>query len=289
MGWGAPADKPANVTTGPIGDAGNAQPLKLMRGINFNPHYHCYIFNISAFSQDVPKGSRSYQLRGIRADSPFVMVRGKKVQYEIGAVIPSVVIDTYIDSEAKRRMETQDGEEVARDVLNPAIGPTSDNNDLTKWGCGYFKRNIGEPAIPTEEEVGMIVQQYDDNMRMWLKDGDQLEAGGKSADINAIHIRASNHFRAARPWNKNIGHPEECPNCGTEVQPGSRFHILPGTNIMCIIGVEGWKVAVKSGIKTRAEVPEEMRWWSEQPASDAEPKAADEKEKAPAARKTRAS
>lgn len=274
MPWQA-GTEPVNVRTGNQGDIGNAQPLKLMRGVDLSPRYHCYLFNISKYGQSIPKGARSYLLNGIGSESPAIEVeidgQLKLVQYEIGAVIASTVVDTYIDMESKRRIETQDGEEVARDVLFPAIGPNCDNNDLTKWGCGYFKRVPGQHPIPTEAELRPIVEAYDNNMREWLRDADQLATSGQLAMINPIHRRAAAHFQAKRPWNQVVQHPVACPNCGSEIPPGSKFHTLQGTSLLCIIGVEGWKAVVNAGIKSKAEVPDEMRWWTEeaQPTEEA--------------------
>lgn len=268
-GWAA-GTEPANVRTGNQGDTANAQPLKLMRGVDMSPRYFIYIFNVSRYGQVVPKGARSYTLKGVTDDSQTVESERGLIPFEIGAKIPSTVVDTYINMESKRVPETQEGEEVARDILCPSAGPTCDNNDLRRWGCGYFKRLPHEAPVPTVAELMPVVEAYDENMRLWLKDADQLATGGQLIQINPVHRRAAAHFKAKRDWNQVVTHPDICPNCSAEIQPGIKFHTLLGTNILCIIGQDGWQVAVKAGIKKRHEVPDEFVWWAETPAQKKE-------------------
>jgi len=288
-------DKPVNLPTGRVGDAAQAiTPLQPMRGVDMSPRYFCYLFNITRYVQLVPKGSRSYMLGATDDQSPAIEVDNvapngetRIVQYKIGAQIPSTVMDTYIDTEGKRRIETQDGEEVARDCLFPAIGPACDNNDLRKWGCGYFKRLPGQAPIPTADEVRPIIEMYDENMRAWYADAKQLATGGNLSQINPIHRRAATHFKAKETWNQVIQAPVNCPNCATEIPPGVSFHTLPGTSLLCIIGQEGWRKVVAAGVKTRADVPEEYRWWDEETPAPAPVEVASDAKKPAAKRSSR--
>jgi hypothetical protein len=233
MPWGDVAAKGANIQTGNLGDIAVAGKLELMRGVDLRPRYFCYVYNITDFPQYVPKGARQYNLRAATQSDPFVTVDGKTIHYAIGAMVPSVVMDSWIDDLGKRRIETQDGEEVAQDILCPTGDFTCDNNDLRKWGCGYFKRDVGDKNIaPSVEDIKRCMDAYDENMRAWVEDADKTFASGvlvnRDGDglITPVHIRAANHFRLDRPWAKKVEHPTECPGCGEPMKKSAVRHTV---------------------------------------------------------------
>lgn len=194
-----------------------SNPLIVDRGVDITPKWFCYLFNVSKFTQKIERGPRNFNLQGVRGGE----------RYCIGAVIPSTVVDSWIDTEGNRRFMYNDGEDVTRDAITP--GETiADNQDLSKWGIGYFKRGVEDKKpTPTEEELAEVEQKYDDNMRVWLEDADRLAAGGQLALINPIHLRAAQHFKAERSWNRQVEHPVTCPSCGENVKPGVKRHFKP--------------------------------------------------------------
>lgn len=205
------------VAQGPIDPQAEnlSNPLQVDRGIDIRPRWFCYVFNVSAYPQQAERGPRNFRLPGKRPGE----------RYRIGAVIPSTVVDSWIDTEGNRRFMYNDGEEVARDVVNPGDS-YADNNDLSKWGIGYFRRDAADQhPEPTEEELRAVEQSYEENMRVWLEDADKLAAGGQLALINPVHLRAAQHFGVERSWNQQIKHPTTCPGCGENVKPGIARHM----------------------------------------------------------------
>ena len=262
MPWADPAGSAAGVITGPQGDIAVAGKLEMLRGVDLTSRYYCYVFNVSKWSQDVPKGGRSYYLYGVntRVDkhkqviqSPSIMVDGKPVQYEIGAIIPSLIIDTYLDQLGNRVPVTQDGEEVAADIICPSVAPTSDNGDLSKWGCGYFKRAAAvKNPIPTEDELRSVMVAFEDNMRAWLADGDKEWNDGHRQNINPIHIRACDFFGLKRAWNEKIEHPSECPGCQEPIKRGALRHTVQSGGCG-YVAPENRMKAFERGLVTRDE------------------------------------
>lgn len=268
-----------------LGDIERAGKLSLIRGVDLSPRYFCHVFNITGMTQQVPKGSRSYMLWGtdMRKDrsnkiiaSPTVEVDGKLVKYEIGANIPSTVIDTYLDQLGKRQVETQDGEEVAKDIICPEISPVSDNNDLSKWGCGYFKRLPGELPVPTEDEIRPVVLAYEDNMRAWAADGDKCIADNRPADVNFGHVRAWKYFGMTdRPGVHVIQQPVECPGCGEKLRKNALRHTVQSGGCG-YVAPENRKRAFELGLVSR----EEAEMWDLIPSKTAEaPKPAETENK----------
>src|SRR5579863_874437 len=111
------ADNPAPVKAGKLGDVEVAGKLSIMRGVDLSPRYFLYVFNITNFIQNVPKGARSYTLWAVDSrktrdnkviPSPSIVVDGKDVKYEIGAKIESTVIDSWVDQLGKRQITTQE-------------------------------------------------------------------------------------------------------------------------------------------------------------------------------------
>lgn len=265
------SDAPAPVKPGKLGDVEVAGRLTLMRGVNLTPTSYNYVFNISEYTQQVPKGSRSYMLHGVdqRRDhtnksvpSPSIEVDGKQVKYQIGAVVPSVVIDSWVDQLGKRQITTQDGEEVAQDILCPAIAPQSENNDLNKWGCGYFNRDANvENPVPTADELRPVLQAYEATMRAWVEDADNQVAQGHPELVNPIHIRAANYFRLNRPYTQKIEHPSECPGCGEPMKKNALRHTVQSGGCG-FVATENRKRAFELGLVTR----EEAEMWGLLPA-----------------------
>jgi len=250
--------------------------LQPLRGVDISPRYLCYMFNISEFTQQVPKGARSYTLWGVdqRKDhtnrvipSKTIEIDGKPVKYEIGAVVPSTVFDTYVDGEGKRRIETQEGEDVAQDILYPEIAPTSDNNDLRKWGCGFFKRLPKESPVPTPDEIRAVLAAYEDNMRAWVADGDKCLAEGRPADVNSIHTRAWRYFSMTdRPGVTKVEQPVECPGCGEKLKRNALRHTVQSGGCG-YVAPENRKRAMELGLVTR----DEAEMWGLLPAKATAP------------------
>lgn len=264
------SDNAAPVKPGNLGDVANAGRLSVLRGVDLSPRFFCYMFNITNVTQQVPKGARSYTLWAVdsRKDrnnkiipSPAVVVDGKEVKYQVGAEIPSTVIDSWLDQLGDRQVTTQDGEEVAQDILCPLGDLQCDNNDLNKWGCGYFKRKVGEPAIPTAEEIRPVLEQFEATMRAWVADADKQVAEGKPENVNPVHIRAAEYFKLARPYTQKIEHPAECLGCGEPMKKNALRHTVASGGCG-FIAPENRKRAFELGLVTR----EEAEMWGLIPA-----------------------
>ena len=287
-------DRPINPSSENIGH----NPLKVEHGVNTRPDYFCYLANISEYPQQVPKGNRQYLLKGVKRDP----VTGARLErYRVSHVLGSTETDTYVDAEGIMRFAFNNGEVMAQDVICPrGGGPQCYNGDISEFGCFYYKREVEysrkdnkmhilnadgsdfTPTVeqpypaPTEDELRNAEKILDDSMRKWLADADHLAAGGKLADINPIHVRAANHFKEERTWARQIDHPSACANCGEKIRPGQLFHVM-GPGLICIDpSVAGWKAAVRSGVKNKADIPEEFQ---EKPVAPPAPAPAPAKKK----------
>ncbi len=224
------------------------------------PDYYLYLFNISPRKFQVCRPP-SWPMINFAA-----CPAGKK--YELVGRVPSIVneVSLVVDRTVVTGIA---GERFATDLLNPTNtgidiwkeitdGEISwldgGTDDLTRRGM-FWSRN----EVPSEDELRMAKSRMEQHYKSLLQQADSLERENRQKEIGPEHRMAAEYFHYKAHWHVVAETPNFCPNCGEAVRTGVAYHATPfGT--MCVID---WQAAVRAGVKTRADVPEEYRWWAE--------------------------
>lgn len=183
------------------------------------------------------------------------------------AVIPNVVNYRWVDGvTGEVRSQGEAGERVATDLLNPAnlgtdIWAASDeqsgwvdggSDDLTRRGL-FWSRH----ATPEPWELARCRTRLENHYRSLIAQADDLVQNGERKALTPEHHLAAEHFKLKTTWHSIADPQRNCPNCGEQVGDSVAFH----RNSLGMICVLDWKRAVEAGVKTRADVPENLRWW----------------------------
>lgn len=89
------------------------------------------------------------------------------------------------------------------------------------------------------------------------------------SEINQDFHLAADYFDEEFPWHRKVERKVECSTCGMRIVPGKKFHLMEYGKICVQPTVEGWKSAVNAGVKTKDEVPDDFKWWSDSPKPEA--------------------
>lgn len=188
------------------------------------------------------------------------------------------------------------GERFATDLLNPAnlseniwvpIG-TGDmdlmhgnGEDLTRRGFFWELRQKSDgycqscddgmkvcPVhdVPSAEALRKTKDKLEIHYDMMVKLGERLANDPKTAiEIGEEHHRAAEYLNINTTWHRRTVIQNACPNCGEPINPGIAYHM--SSMGPCILD---WQKAVAAGMKKREDVPNELRWWSNDTASEPE-------------------
>lgn len=94
--------------------------------------------------------------------------------------------------------------------------------------------------------------EKDEMLAAQPSNGDKQIAEGKPANINPVHIRAAQHFRAQRPWATKVEHPTECPGCGEPIKKNMLRHTVQSGGCG-YIAPENRQKGFEMGLVTRDE------------------------------------
>lgn len=237
--------------------------------VNRPPDYYLYLYNIAP---------RAFE---IRRPPNFPLIRlsacPKGQKYAKVATIPSIVNEKWIDADSGEvRVRGIMGERFVMDLVNPSnlginmwVEITDDQmtwidggtDDLTRRGL-FFSKN--DP--PTDDELSVTKQRLEQHYRQLLVRADELSRDPKTRrEIGMEHHLAAEYFHARTEWHTVAELPEVCENCGEVVKPGCAYHL----NSVGIVCVRDWKRTVESGVKARADVPEDKRWWEQKTGTEA--------------------
>ena len=229
--------------------------------LNRAPDYYLWVHNISR-RKFVIRRPPQFPVVTIPACPP-----GQP--YVTGARIPNIVNFRWVDAvNDEARSVAIAGERFAMDLINPAnlgvdcwasVPPEvswvdSGGDDLTIRGV-FWTRN----EVPAAEELRMAKLRMEEHYKRCIAQADELVQNGHRSQLNDEHHAAAEHFRLKATWHSVAELREQCPNCGEDVAAGLAFH-RNGFGLMCILD---WKRAVAAGVKTRADVPEGLRWWDD--------------------------
>lgn len=229
--------------------------------LNRKPDYLLYIFSI-ARKQFVVRRPPNFPMVTFAAcpkDKDYVQV----------AVIPNVVNYRWVDSASGDvRSFGEAGERVATDLLNPAnlgvdIWAQGDeqtswvdagSDDLTRRGL-FWSRN----EVPEQWELDRCRARMENHYKNLVAQADDLVQNGERKSLTPEHHLAAEYFQLRTTWHTIADPLRNCPNCGESVGAGIAYH----RNSMGVLCVIDWRKAVGAGAKTRADVPEDKRWWKE--------------------------
>lgn len=231
--------------------------------LNRAPDYLIYIFSIArkAFIIHRPPQFAVITFAACPKNREYIKV----------AVIPNVVNYRWIDSASgETRTLGEAGERVATDFLNPNnlgvdIWAQADeqinwidggSDDLTRRGL-FWSRN--EQPFPIELE--RCRARMENHYKLLIAQADDLVQNGERKSLTPEHHLAAEYFKIKTAWHSIAELQRNCPNCGEQIGDGIAFH----RNSMGMICVIDWKRAIEAGVKTREDVPENLRWWGPEP------------------------
>lgn len=114
---------------------------------------------------------------------------------------------------------------------------------------------------PTFDEIQLARHRLETFYKGLLRQADEYQRTGNTREIGMEHHLAGDYFRIKSPWHVVAELPSECPNCGEPIKEGVSFHINAVGKVCVKPTQEAWKNAVRAGVKTKSEIPEEFRWW----------------------------
>lgn len=153
------------------------------------------------------------------------------------------------------------------DIAGESIG-----NNLTKQGVFWVVAaectfdESGNP-IPPESAIVRAEKRVERYYRNLMEEARALEISNPKeleAKLNIDHRLAADYFGETPSWHKRQTKAVTCRSCG-ETKPDQLMH-KNSMGFLCIDpSVEGWKMAVNTGMKKKEEVPEDFQWWNTLP------------------------
>ena len=234
--------------------------------LNRAPEYYIYLYNVSTMVHVV---SRPPMLREMKMPA-----RKATEKYTLVTRLPQplLVPKGNVDSN-EIEISQMDTRRFAMDIINPDnLGIdqdavidhiTAQNNDLGKKGVfwslnGPGASKYGHEEEPTEQEVKSAYKRMEARYKFLLDQARAVETSdpAKLQDtLSPEHYIAADYFHQETNWHKKVLHKENCPRCGSPAAVGVPFHSMEGGGV-CIDGIEGWKSAVKAGVRSRAQAYE---------------------------------
>lgn len=230
-------------------------------GYNAPPAYYLNIFNISPVEH----------VRQRPPDFPRIVIRAcpKGDPWMLSVRVPNLIHYKIVSPDTGQpSFMSLRGERWATDILNPAnlgeniwaeAGKTTledlhgGSDDLTRRGC-FWTRN----DKPTTEELKLCRNKLEKHYRHVVQLAEDLARTGKMNEIGGEAHIAADYLHVNSAWHLVTAVQEPCPNCGQPINPGIAYH-PSAVGGVCVID---WKRSVAAGVKTKADVPEEMRWWT---------------------------
>jgi len=238
---------------------------------NRPPDYWINIFNISqvempgepgiSFVRHRPTDFPTLRIRRCPPGQPWVLALrvGNIVHYKIPAPDTGQVNFASID-----------GERWATDLINPAnlgrsMWTNQDNSDMDQMHGGsddLSRRGVfwSLKVEPTAEELAKARARMEKHYRQEVQKAEDLARAGKISEIGSEAHAAADYFRESYGWHVKTSVLDSCPNCGEPIKSGIAYHQSPLG--LCVLD---WKRTVAAGVRTKADVPEDQKWWADEP------------------------
>ena len=245
------------------------------------PDYYLYVFNVAPRDFEVrrppsfpfikfgrcPKDLQEAATLNIN-ENDLVIVNGQIVARKV-MTAPNIVNEKWIDSASgETRVRGIVGERFLMDAINPAnLGVDmwkqgedswidSGSDDLSRRGI-FFTRNNPPEAF----EIAKTKERMEKHYRKLLLEADELWNDEKTRRlVGPEHHSAAEYFHVRAKWHTVAELPTLCENCGEEVKAGAAFHLTAFG-----VCVRDWQRTVAAGVKSKSDVPEEKRWWKDEP------------------------
>lgn len=240
--------------------------IAVMPGMNRKPEYYIYVFNIGAKAW-VDDANAKLAIRRPPL-MPCVSIPGcpKGKPYVLAFRLPDIVRQGWQDeTTGGLRIHEEYGARVAMDIINP-VNPTLDQDlqidpNIQAFAQGFNLGAFGvfwsKNEVPTEEELNKAKGRMERQYRKLLVEADELERAGQRSKLTPDHYLAGDYFGYKANWRSVPEVPDNCPNCGAGIKRGAAYHRTED-GVICVVD---WKRTVAAGVKTKADVPEELRWW----------------------------
>lgn len=233
------------------------------------PRYFIYVFNISRRECKVerPPSWPRIVFRACPPDREWLLV-GK---------FPNVITESIEIPETGRRMtDGIAGERFVTDLLNPQNLGTDIWKDIADTNVTWVDANGGSDLTrrglfwsyneePSAQELAMSKAKLLKHYHFLINQANDLARQNDLVSINQEHHAAAEYLKIPTTWHTVVEIPVGCPNCGDAVKPGVAFHLSQSIGQICVLD---WKRAVAAGVKTKEQVPEEHRWWTDEPAPE---------------------
>jgi hypothetical protein len=256
--------------------------IQIQPGILRDSRYTIYLFNVGTFAPLLENGNRAHiimrpplipmiAIPACPAGEPYVKC----------CSFPELVSQFRTDPMTEQPVVHNDeAAHVAQDIINPqnqlaagvsakvvienqwreVASPLHQGDDLGKFGV-FFSLN----ETPAAEELARAKARVEKTYRAELTKAEMQARAGKLGDISELAHFAADHFRVQAGWHVAVTVPDDCPNCGEPIKKGIAYHVN-SFGATCVID---WRKAVAAGIKTKADVPEELRWFKEKSSTGA--------------------
>lgn len=145
---------------------------------------------------------------------------------------------------------------VARDIVWG--GESKEVNFNSGTDLRPFGVFIASGPEPSEAELERATELLHSWYRMEVEKGDFLYSSGKESDIPNTARLAARELNLLKPWMQKNQKARECPGCFQPIDSRAFTHTCGWTH------PDRWKDAVENGMRKRADVPEEKRWWKEE-------------------------
>ena len=236
------------------------------------PEYLVYVYSVVDprpeqyhLVRNIPPLIRNLRINELKPGERFTLV----------TTLAHPVNQPDVDTNDQRINRAHNAQKVAQSIVNPEnvtlnqdahIAPDksfTEGNDYGKLGVFWSLNNP-----PTDEELNKAIRRKEAFYRMRLDQACALEASDPKslyAFLTPTDHVAADYFGEEFSWHKVSQRSATCPNCGETMRAGAAYH----RNVDGILCVIDWKRCVEAGVKKRADVPEEKRWWDEEKASRA--------------------
>jgi hypothetical protein len=241
------------------------------RNMQRAPDRMIHIFSISrrSFTIKRPPLFLNVHLQACPKDERYVPV----------AHIPDPLMQAVHDVEkARQRGEANDGMLCAIELLNPN-NPTYDPDwnppaemaaaFSSSKGCDLFQQGlfISLSEVPSEREIAQAEKRRERYYKGLIAHADSLEETNRKELEEFIRGEDGTDLRLAldffgekRSYHKPMTATRTCPNCADDVKAGVAFHKNEALGVICVLD---WPRAVAAGVKTKSDVPEHLRWWTD--------------------------